>query len=87
MSKIRVTKCFVFEMGHALHNYEGLCRNIHGHSYKLEVTVIGQPVSDPKQNDYGMVIDFSSFKRIVNNAIVDKFDHSIVLSHKEKSYK
>ena len=41
MGKIRVTKEFDFEMAHALWNYDGACRNIHGHSYRLFVTIIG----------------------------------------------
>ena len=43
MTKIRITKKFDFEAGHALFGYDGKCKNIHGHSYKLFVTVIGEP--------------------------------------------
>ena len=53
MAKIRVTKEFDFEIAHALWNYDGPCANIHGHSYRLFVTVIGEPINDnknPKQN-------------------------------------
>ncbi|MBP7509547.1 MAG: 6-carboxytetrahydropterin synthase, partial [Prolixibacteraceae bacterium] len=46
MAKIRVTKYYDFEMAHALWNYDGLCKNIHGHSYKLHITVIGEPIDD-----------------------------------------
>ena len=45
-SKIRITKQFTFETGHALYGYDGKCKNVHGHSYKLSVTVIGHPISD-----------------------------------------
>jgi len=83
MSKIRVTKMFEFEMAHALHNYDGLCRNIHGHTYKLSVTVIGEPEPNPDSTKLGMVMDFGNLKRIVKPNIVDKFDHSVLLSHKE----
>ncbi|PLX09525.1 MAG: 6-carboxytetrahydropterin synthase QueD [Marinilabiliales bacterium] len=83
MSKIRVTKMFEFEMAHALHNYDGLCRNIHGHTYKLSVTVIGEPEPNPDSTKLGMVMDFGNLKRIVKQNIVDKFDHSVLLSHKE----
>ena len=58
MSKIRITKSFSFETGHALYGYDGLCKNVHGHSYKLDVTVIGSPISDSNNVKYGMVIDF-----------------------------
>ncbi len=42
-ARIRLTKEFTFETGHALYGYDGLCKNVHGHSYKLAVTVIGTP--------------------------------------------
>ena len=59
MSKIRITKKFTFEAGHALYGYDGKCKNVHGHSYKLYVTVIGVPIADKDNVKYGMVIDFS----------------------------
>jgi len=79
MTKIRVTKFYDFEMAHALWNYDGLCKNIHGHSYKLYVTVIGEPIDDENNLKNGMVIDFSDLKSIVKDQIVDKFDHSFVV--------
>jgi 6-pyruvoyltetrahydropterin/6-carboxytetrahydropterin synthase len=80
MSKIRVTKSFTFEMAHALWNYDGPCRNIHGHSYQLSVTVIGNTSSDKDSTKLGMVVDFTDLKRIVNENVVDVFDHSVVIS-------
>lgn len=80
MSKIRITKQFSFETGHALYGYDGKCRNVHGHSYKLSVTVIGTPISSTDNVKYGMVIDFGDLKRIVKSEIVDKFDHATVFN-------
>ncbi|MDX9928508.1 MAG: 6-carboxytetrahydropterin synthase [Bacteroidales bacterium] len=80
MSVIRVTKEFGFEMAHVLNNYDGPCRNVHGHSYRLFVTVAGSPVSDPGSPKLGMVIDFGDMKKIVRREIVDLFDHSVVVS-------
>ncbi|MGB2086559.1 MAG: 6-pyruvoyl trahydropterin synthase family protein [Flavobacteriaceae bacterium] len=86
-STIRVTKEFNFETGHALYGYDGLCKNVHGHSYKLSVTVKGAPITDPKHVKNGMVIDFSDLKKIVREEIVLPFDHATVLNtstpHKE----
>jgi len=76
---IRLTKEFKFEMAHALKGYDGLCRNIHGHSYELLVTVTGIPISDPASTKLGMVMDFGDLKKIVRNNIVDEFDHALVL--------
>ena len=80
MSTIRITKRFSFETGHALYGYDGKCRNVHGHSYKLYVTVIGRPISDTTHVKLGMVIDFSDLKVIVKNKIVDVFDHATVFN-------
>lgn len=84
MTKIRVTKRFNWEMSHALFNYDGLCRNIHGHSYIMYATIIGEPITDEDNCKLGMVIDFGDFKKIVKETIVNKFDHSLVLYDKEK---
>ena len=80
MSTIRITKQFNFESGHALYGYDGKCKNVHGHSYKLSVTVIGQPIADSSQVKYGMVIDFSDLKKIVKEEVVDVFDHATVFN-------
>jgi len=80
MSNIRITKQFSFETGHALYGYDGKCKNVHGHSYKLSVTVIGKPITDTSNVKYGMVIDFSDLKKIVKEEIVDLFDHATVFN-------
>lgn len=80
MSSIRITKQFSFETGHALYGYDGKCKNVHGHSYKLSVTVIGKPITDNNNVKYGMVIDFSDLKKIVKSEIVDVFDHATVFN-------
>ena len=80
MKTIRITKQFSFETGHALYGYDGKCRNVHGHSYKLDVTVIGQPISDSQHVKHGMVIDFGDLKSIVKREIVDVFDHATIFN-------
>ena len=77
---IRITKEFKFEMAHALHGYDGLCKNIHGHSYKLWVTVKGEVRNENGHVKDGMVIDFAELKEIVKPEIIDKYDHSLVLN-------
>lgn len=80
MQNIRITKIFTFETGHALYGYDGKCRNVHGHSYKLSVTVIGTPINVAEHVKYGMVIDFGDLKKIVKEEIVDVFDHATVFN-------
>jgi 6-pyruvoyltetrahydropterin/6-carboxytetrahydropterin synthase len=80
MSNIRITKQFSFETGHALYGYDGKCKNVHGHSYKLSVTVIGTPITEAQNVKFGMVIDFTDLKKIVKEEIVDQFDHATVFN-------
>lgn len=80
MPKIRVTKRFHFEMAHTLHEYDGLCRNIHGHSYNLEVTLTGEPRNQPGHPKDGMVMDFGDLKKLVKSQIVSRFDHSLMVN-------
>lgn len=80
MDTIRITKLFSFETGHALYGYDGKCRNVHGHSYKLSVTVIGNPIQDNTHVKFGMVIDFGDLKKIVKEEIVNVFDHATVFN-------
>jgi 6-pyruvoyltetrahydropterin/6-carboxytetrahydropterin synthase len=82
MGRIQITKIFHFEMAHALEGYDGLCQNIHGHSYKLRVTVEGMPLNDCCSPKDGMIIDFSDLKRVVEASIIRKYDHALVLNSK-----
>lgn len=80
MARIRVTKQFDFEMAHALWNYDGPCRNLHGHSYRLFVTVTGHPVKDHTNPKKGMVMDFGDLKKLVHDTVIKEFDHAVILS-------
>lgn len=82
MSIIKITKQFSFEMAHALRNYDGLCRNIHGHSYKMDITLAGQPLHDENSPKNGMVMDFGDLKRLVNEEVISLLDHALVLNAK-----
>ncbi len=79
MSIIRITREFSFEGAHALGGYDGKCCHIHGHSYRMAVTVTGEPVADEDSPKKGMVIDFTDLKKIVGENIIDKFDHALVM--------
>ena len=77
---IRITKIFSFETAHVLYGYDGKCKNVHGHSYKLFVTLKGVPIDDIHHEKNGMVMDFGDLKSIVNGEIVDVWDHAIMLN-------
>ncbi len=82
MKKVRVTKEFTFETAHALWNYDGACKNIHGHSYRLFITLLGEPLADEGSPKFGMVIDFKDLKDIVKKNIVDNLDHALLVYKK-----
>lgn len=77
--KIRLTKEFDFETAHALDGYEGKCKDIHGHSYHLRVTVIGEPKDNCGLSDCGMVVDFGDIKNVVRTYVYNEFDHRLIL--------
>ncbi len=81
MTKIRLTRLFTFEAAHALLNYNGPCRNIHGHSYKLQVTIIGTPIVNEEHPKNGMVLDFGDLKKLVQELILEQMDHALLLRH------
>src|SRR5690625_2773855 len=84
MDTVRITKIFKFEMGHALGDYDEKCANIHGHSYQLEVTLIGQPETNPNSVKRGMVLDFVDLKSVINKEVVDRLDHALVLEKEDR---
>ncbi len=77
---IRITKIFTFETAHILYNYDGKCKNLHGHSYKLFVTVKGLPIDDLDNCKNGMVMDFGDIKSIVKTEIEEVFDHATLVN-------
>lgn len=77
---VRVSKTFTFDMGHALIGYDGPCKDIHGHTYHLTVTILGVPMDEPGHPKDGMVVDFSLIKKVVHERIIAKYDHALVLN-------
>ena len=79
MARIRLTKIFTFEMAHLLEGYDGMCSNMHGHSYIMHVTICGEPNADASSPTFGMVMDFKDLKKIVNSEVTDRLDHSLMV--------
>lgn len=77
---IRLTKIFHFEMAHAIHGYLGACKNIHGHSYELHVTLGTSIIQKKYIPSPGFIIDFKQIKNLVYSCIIEKFDHHLLLS-------
>lgn len=70
------TKIFTFEACHSLPYHKGQCANLHGHSYKLEVTIEGTPIENELNEECGMIMDFSNIKKGVKEIVLNKVDHS-----------
>ncbi|MCK5674243.1 MAG: 6-carboxytetrahydropterin synthase QueD [Spirochaetales bacterium] len=64
-----LTKVFKFDSAHNLVEYHGKCEALHGHTYKLEVTIQGTPGKE------GMILDYGIIKSIVKEKVIDRFDH------------
>lgn len=77
---LQLTKIFPFETAHAVFGYDGPCRNIHGHSYELHVTVAAENQEEGFLSPPGFLIDFKDIKNLVKKEIVDYLDHKLVLS-------
>ena len=78
---IKITKIFRFEMAHAIFCYSGKCKNIHGHSYILHVTISAFGDADHFIDAPGFIFDFRQLKEIVNEKVIKKLDHQLVLSN------
>ncbi|MDR2972685.1 MAG: 6-carboxytetrahydropterin synthase [Bacteroidales bacterium] len=79
MALLRLTRVFNFDMAHVLLNYPGKCNNIHGHTYRLEVTVRGTLCNDETSPKKGMIIDFSDFNDLIQSKIIDVWDHALII--------
>ena len=78
-ARVRVSKRFFFELAHALSGHDGTCAGVHGHSYVLDVTLIGFPRAGTGHPKDGMVMDLADLKRIVQEAVIDRYDHTLLL--------
>lgn len=71
---LTITKEVSFDCAHVLPWHEGQCKNIHGHTYKLQVTVA------KKEKDLSAwVMDYGQLKQIINDKIVSAYDHALLL--------
>lgn len=77
---LKLTKIFHFEMAHAIHGYSGICKNLHGHSYELHVTVSSGISSTSYLPEPGFLVDFKDIKKLVNEAVIKELDHHTMVS-------
>lgn len=77
---LSVTRIATFEAAHNLPSYKGPCKHIHGHSYKLEITV-GQICVNTNGKKMPMVIDFKKLDVIITQEVIKKLDHTMLNEH------
>ncbi len=70
---LRVTKTVRFDAAHVLTNHQGLCKNLHGHTYRVDVSV-----KQPPHDNGDMVIDFKDLKHVCEDVILSHFDHAFI---------
>ena len=70
---LTVTKSVKFDAAHVLTNHQGLCKNLHGHTYRVEVSV-----TQPPESTDDMVIDFKDLKHVCEDVILSRFDHAFI---------
>lgn len=75
---MRITRRLEFDAGHRIPNHASLCRHLHGHRYAIEVTVSGNVVTKPGDAEQGMVADFGSIKALMNQHVVEPWDHAFL---------
>lgn len=76
---LTITKRLEFDAGHRIPNHKSKCRNLHGHRYTLEITLVGEPIDAPGTSDHGMLMDFSDVKRLANEHLIDQWDHAFLV--------
>jgi len=82
MFMLTITKIFNFEAAHRITDYKGDCRHLHGHSYKLEVSV---SINDMGVRD--MLMDFKDLKEMVKKTVVQLWDHALILKDNEANHR
>ena len=75
---MRITRRLEFDAGHRIPNHASLCRHLHGHRYAIEVTVSGDIVTRAGDAEQGMVADFSGIKALMNQHVVEPWDHAFL---------
>jgi 6-pyruvoyltetrahydropterin/6-carboxytetrahydropterin synthase len=76
---LTITKRLEFDAGHRIPDHNSKCRNIHGHRYALEITLIGTPIKLPGSSNNGMLMDFSDVKSIAMSSLIDIWDHAFLV--------
>lgn len=84
---LTITRKLEFDAGHRIPDHKSQCRNLHGHRYTLEITLVGEVVDQDGQSDNGMIMDFSDIKALAKEHLVDVWDHAFLVYEKDAAVK
>lgn len=74
-----ITRKLEFDAGHRISTHNSQCRHLHGHRYRIEITLSGDIIADERNALQGMVMDFSEVKSIAKSVLVDRWDHAFLV--------
>ena len=81
---ITITRKLEFDAGHRIPDHKSQCRNLHGHRYTIEITLVGEVIEEEGSSDNGMLMDFSDVKSLAHQYLVDVWDHAFIVYEKDK---
>ena len=82
---ITITRKLEFDAGHRIQDHKSQCRNLHGHRYTLEITLVGEVIEEEGSSDNGMIMDFSDVKALAKEHLVDIWDHAFLVYAKDSA--
>lgn len=80
---LTITRKLEFDAGHRIPDHKSQCRNLHGHRYTLEITLVGAVIEEEGSSDNGMIMDFSDIKALAKQHLVDVWDHAFIVYEKD----
>ena len=80
---ITITRKLEFDAGHRIPDHKSQCRNLHGHRYTIEITLVGEVIEEEGSSDNGMLMDFSDVKSLAHQHLVDIWDHAFIVYEKD----
>jgi 6-pyruvoyltetrahydropterin/6-carboxytetrahydropterin synthase len=81
---LTITRKLEFDAGHRIPDHKSQCRNLHGHRYTLEITLVGEVIREEGSSDQGMIMDFSDVKALAKQHLVDVWDHAFLVYAKDE---
>jgi 6-pyruvoyltetrahydropterin/6-carboxytetrahydropterin synthase len=80
---LTITRKLEFDAGHRIPDHKSQCRNLHGHRYTIEITLVGAVIDEEGSSDNGMIMDFSDVKALAKQHLVDVWDHAFLVYEKD----